>query len=246
MSCCSKPSKSNDHHHEEKHGGCCSPHKHDHQHDHKGHHHSHEEDHPHGGGCCSAGKKEMPKATQVHRQMTIEEILGMFPFKAQRLSQEITNAGLHCVGCHAATWETLEMGMLSHGKTNEQIDELVNRLNALLDEKVNVDTITITSRGAAKFLEIASEEKKQGWGMRFSEEIAGCSGFQYVLDFSEKSEPEDAVFVSNGIEIHIKKPLLPRLLGCEIDFVDGLRGSGFKISNPNVHSSCGCGTSHGY
>lgn len=82
--------------------------------------------------------------------------------------------------------------------------------------------------------------------MRFAEEMAGCNGFEYVLDFSEKSEDDDKIFESNGIEIHVKKPMVPRLLGSEIDYVEGLRGSGFKISNPNVRSSCGCGTSHNY
>ena len=178
--------------------------------------------------------------------MTIEEILGMFPYKAQRLSQEITNAGLHCVGCHAAVWETLEAGMYTHGKTDEQIDELVRRLNALLEEEVDTTSISITSRAAAKFLEILSEEEKQGWGMRFSEEMAGCNGFEYVLDFSEAADKDDQTFVSNGIEIHVKKGMLARLLGSEIDYVEGLRGSGFKISNPNVKSACGCGTSHNY
>lgn len=178
--------------------------------------------------------------------MTIEEILGMFPYKAQRLSQEITNAGLHCVGCHAAVWETLEAGMYSHGKTDDQIDELVKRLNALLDEEIDLTSIRITPRGAAKFLEILSEEGKQGWGLRFAEELAGCNGFEYVLDFSEKAEQDDQVYESQGIEIHIKKAMVPRLLGSEIDYVEGLRGSGFKISNPNVRSSCGCGSSHNY
>src|SRR5262249_1437134 len=149
----------------------------------------------------------------IHRQMTIEEILSLFPHKSQKLSHEITNAGLHCVGCHAATWETLEAGMLGHGKTDEQIDYLVNRLNTLLQEKSDNQTISITPRGAAKFLEFLSEDGKQGWGLRFSEEMAGCSGFEYVLDFSEKADADDEVFISQGIEIHVKKALLKRLLG---------------------------------
>ena len=33
------------------------------------------------------------------------------------------------------------------------------------------------------------------------------------------------------------------LAGSEIDFVDDLIGSAFKITNPNAKSSCGCGTS---
>lgn len=202
-----------------------------------------EHDHGSSSSCCSP-KKE--KKTKIDRHMTIEEILGMFPYKAQKLSQEITNAGLHCVGCQAATWETLEMGMMGHGKTDAQINQLVERLNALLNEPINLDSITITPRGAAKFLELAAEDNKLGWGIRLSEEMAGCSGFEYSLDFSDAMKDDDEEFVSHGIEIHVKKALVPRLIGCEIDYVDGLRGSGFKISNPNVRSSCGCGSSHGY
>lgn len=183
---------------------------------------------------------------RVHRQLTIEEILSMFPHKAQRLAQEITNAGLHCVGCQAATWETLEAGMMSHGMNDAAIERLVSRLNALLDEKVDESTITVTPRAASKFLEILNEEGKQGWGMRFAEIPAGCSGFEYVLDYSEKALDEDTVIASNGVNVHITTAMLPRLLGSVIDFVDGLRGSGFKITNPHVRSSCGCGTSHNY
>lgn len=183
---------------------------------------------------------------KIHQHMTIEEILSLFPFKAQRLSQEITNAGLHCVGCQAATWETLEAGMMSHGMNQEAIDRLVNRLNALLEEEIDATTITITKRAAKKYLEILEEEGKQGWGLRFAERMAGCNGFEYALDYSEKALPDDTTFESMGISIHVNNGMVKRLLGSEIDFVDGLQGSGFKISNPNVKSSCGCGTSHGY
>lgn len=183
---------------------------------------------------------------KIHPHMTIEEILSLFPYKAQRLSQEITNAGLHCVGCHAATWETLEAGMMGHGMNQEAIDRLVGRLNALLDEEVDATTVTITKRAAKKYLEILEEEGKQGWGLRFSERMAGCNGFEYSLDYSEKALADDTTIESMGIQIHINNGMLKRLLGSEIDFVDGLQGSGFKVSNPNVRSSCGCGTSHGY
>lgn len=183
---------------------------------------------------------------RVRRDMAIEAILSMFPHKAQRLSQEITNAGLHCVGCHAATWETLEVGMKGHGKTEEEIERLVERLNALLDEEVDVTTITLTPRAAKKYLSILEEEGKQGWALRFGDKPAGCSGFEYVLDYSEKAAADDEVFTSNGLEIHVNKATLPRLVGSEIDYVDGLMGSGFKISNPNVSTACGCGSSHGY
>jgi iron-sulfur cluster assembly accessory protein len=33
------------------------------------------------------------------------------------------------------------------------------------------------------------------------------------------------------------------MAGSEIDFVDDLIGSWFKVHNPNATASCGCGTS---
>jgi iron-sulfur cluster assembly accessory protein len=189
-------------------------------------------------------KEQNPK--KITRTMTIEEILSLFPNKAQRLSHEITKAGLHCVGCHAATWETLEAGMLGHGMVDADIERLLDALNKLLLEESDPETIVITPRGASKYLEILAEENKQGWGLRFDDKLAGCSGFEYILDYSEKANEDDDIFVSNGVEIHVKKSKTKRLLGSEIDYIDGLQGSGFKVSNPNAKSSCGCGSSHNY
>ena len=184
---------------------------------------------------------------RIHRHMTIDQILSLFPNKAQRLSQEITNAGLHCIGCHASTWETLEAGMLGHGLTDADIERLLGRLNALLaEEEPDATTITMTKRAVQKLLQILAEESKQGWALRFGDKMAGCSGFEYVLDYSQHPDVNDEIFESHGIQIHVNKGSLKRLLGSEIDYVDGLRGSGFKISNPQVKASCGCGTSHNY
>lgn len=194
----------------------------------------------------AAKSAKQPEASKIHRHMAIEQILALFPHKAQRLAQEITNAGLHCVGCQAATWETLEVGMLGHGMSHQAIDNLLDRLNALLEEKQDLSTITITPRAASKYMEILAEEGKQGWGLRFAERMAGCSGFEYALDYSEKALPDDQTFESSGIQIHVNKAMAPRLVGSVIDYIDGLRGSGFKITNPHVRSSCGCGTSHNY
>jgi iron-sulfur cluster assembly accessory protein len=183
---------------------------------------------------------------QVVKEMTIEEIFSRFPQKSQKLAQEMTNSGLHCVGCGAATWETLEAGMLSHGFSLEEVDEMVNRLNGILQQKVDLSSITMTKRAVDKYRQILSEEGKESWGLRFGDKAAGCSGFEYVLDYSEKAGPDDEVFTSEGLEIHVHKNDVSRLMGSEIDFVDGLNGSGFKISNPNAKGSCGCGKSQSY
>lgn len=182
----------------------------------------------------------------IHKEMTIEEIFSNFPNKAQKLAQVMTNKGLHCVGCSAATWETLEAGVLGHGMGEEDLNGLLKQLNEVLKEKEDLSTITITDKAKEKFLFILKEENKEGWALRFAEKAAGCSGFEHYLDFSEKALEDDMVLTSNEIEIHIQKNQEKRLLGSVIDYVDGLQGAGFKISNPNVKSACGCGSSHGY
>ncbi len=183
----------------------------------------------------------------VSPDMTIEEIFSTFPHKSQALAQEMQNFGLHCVGCHAATWETLEAGVLGHGRTHEELASLVDKLNAILNETTsNPQSIEMSEFAAQKYMEILDKENKQGWGIRFAEKPSGCNGFEYVLDFSKEPNADDEIVYSHGIEIHIHKDSLPRLLGSYIDYIDGLQGAGFKISNPNVRSSCSCGSSHGY
>lgn len=183
---------------------------------------------------------------QITRDMTIDDIFKKFPSKSPRLAQEMTNVGLHCVGCSASTWETLEAGMYGHGMNDEKIESLLEKLNQILAEKEDPTTVTITERAAKKYKEILAEEGKSDWALRFGERAAGCSGFEYFLDYSEKVQPGDLVLESQGIQIHLHHKSTDRLLGCVIDYVDGLHGAGFKITNPNVKSSCGCGNSHGY
>lgn len=182
----------------------------------------------------------------IEKDMTIEEIFATFPQKSQKLAQCMQNLGLQCVGCHAATYETLEMGVLGHGHDQETLEELINNLNNIINEKVDQSTITITDRAATKYNSILESENKKGWGLRFMEKAGGCSGYEYTLDYSEKALEDDIIVHSNGIDIHIKEVMLNRLLGSEIDYTDGLQGAGFKISNPNVKSSCSCGVSHNY
>lgn len=184
--------------------------------------------------------------TKITKEMTIAEILEGFPHQSQRLAQVLTNAGLHCVGCGAATWETLEGGILGHGKTEEELHTLIEKLNAILGEKLNLDTISITTRAATKIQEISEEDGKAGWALRFGDAAGGCGGFEYILDFCKNPDEDDAVFESEGVTIVVKKGMLKRLVGSVIDYVDGLYGAGFKISNPNVKSACGCGKSQGY
>ena len=51
------------------------------------------------------------------------------------------------------------------------------------------------------------------------------------------------VIERSGATVLIDPISLNYLAGSEIDFVDDLIGSSFKVNNPNATASCGCGTS---
>lgn len=188
----------------------------------------------------------MAKEKLITPDMTISEILSKYPQHSQKMAQAMTNVGLHCTSCSASTWETLEGGMLGHGMQQKDIEDLVKKLNEIILEEVDLSTITLTAKAAKKFQEICEEEGKPNMALRFGITAGGCSGYEYVLEFSDQMEEEDVSFESHGVAVHVHKGMLKKLLGSTIDFVDGLYGSGFKVTNPNAKSSCGCGKSQGY
>ena len=71
----------------------------------------------------------------------------------------------------------------------------------------------------------------------------GCAGFQYKFDFENKMNTDDILISRSKIEILIDNTSLNFIKGSEIDYVNELIGSSFKIKNPQASSSCGCGTS---
>ncbi|MFB2877890.1 HesB/IscA family protein [Floridanema aerugineum] len=71
----------------------------------------------------------------------------------------------------------------------------------------------------------------------------GCSGYEYKMNITSESSPDDLVFEEDKVLFYIDKASAPLLEGIQIDFVDGLTESGFKFSNPNATDSCGCGKS---
>jgi len=103
--------------------------------------------------------------------------------------------------------------------------------------------VTITKKAADKVIEIATQEKKAGFGLKVFVFPGGCSGFQYGLDFEEKAGENDIEIEENGVKLFVDKDSVELLKGSSIDYVDSLQGAGFKVENPNVQHSCGCGKS---
>ena len=103
--------------------------------------------------------------------------------------------------------------------------------------------ITATESASKKVIELLKAEDKEGYGLRLSVTAGGCSGYNYGLFFDEKANPGDKVYESTGFNIFVDPESDALLSGTEVDYLDSLEGSGFKISNPNATGTCGCGKS---
>jgi len=103
--------------------------------------------------------------------------------------------------------------------------------------------VKITPTAATKINEIREAEGiEPTMALRLRVVGGGCAGFSYDLYFDEGTEVDRALEMS-GVRVVVDEMSLMYLVGVEIDYVEGLQGAGFKFNNPNVKSTCGCGSS---
>ena len=103
--------------------------------------------------------------------------------------------------------------------------------------------VDLTAVAAEKVKEIrAAENIEEGFGLRLRVVGGGCSGFTYDLYF-DQTTALDKQYSSHGVQLVVDQMSLQYLRGTEVDYIEGLQGAGFKFGNPNVKSSCGCGSS---
>ncbi len=103
--------------------------------------------------------------------------------------------------------------------------------------------ITVTIKAAKKIQELMKEEKDHSEYLRIYVQGGGCSGLSYGMGFETKPEEDDSIIEDNGVKILIDNYSQDHLKGANIDWIEGLDVSGFKINNPNVKKSCSCGSS---
>lgn len=102
--------------------------------------------------------------------------------------------------------------------------------------------ITLSSAAARRLHAISAREGKPTL-LRVAVDGGGCSGFQYRFDLVEAVAPDDLKIERDGAAAVVDVVSVALLRGSEIDFVDELAASEFRVRNPNAKSSCGCGVS---
>lgn len=101
----------------------------------------------------------------------------------------------------------------------------------------------IISDAAAKRIKSVIDEEDSSLKLRIFVQGGGCTGFQYGFSLEEKVEDDDFEFEKDGIKVVIDSMSMQYLNDAEIDYEESMMGSQFKIKNPNVTATCGCGAS---
>ena len=103
--------------------------------------------------------------------------------------------------------------------------------------------IALTEEAVTKVREMIQEQEPRPAGLRIAVVGGGCSGFSYSMNFENNPGMLDKTYDSDGFKVFVDQASLVYLDGIEVDFVNTLEGSGFKFNNPQVKSTCGCGSS---
>lgn len=103
--------------------------------------------------------------------------------------------------------------------------------------------VTLTAPAIAKVREIMSTQDPVPAGLRIGVVGGGCSGFQYSMSFENAAGMMDKVFKFDDLKVFVDATSVMYLNGCVVDYVETLEAAGFKFENPQVKSTCGCGSS---
>ena len=103
--------------------------------------------------------------------------------------------------------------------------------------------IQLTENAIGKVREILETQDPKPAGLRIAVVGGGCSGFSYSMAFENTPNMLDKTYKFDDLKVFVDQASMLYLDGAEVDYVETLEGAGFKFSNPNVKSTCGCGSS---
>ena len=103
--------------------------------------------------------------------------------------------------------------------------------------------VKLTETAVSKVREIVGQQTPRPAGLRIAVVGGGCSGFSYQMAFDNQANGSDRVYDYDGLKVFIDQASMLYLDGTEVDYVETLEGAGFKFQNPNVKTTCGCGSS---
>jgi hybrid cluster-associated redox disulfide protein len=78
-------------------------------------------------------KSNTPNKKPIKEKATKDSNLGELVFMYPKTAEILLDWGLHCVGCGAMYYDTLEAGAKIHGLSDKEIEELLVRINEVIE-----------------------------------------------------------------------------------------------------------------
>ena len=103
--------------------------------------------------------------------------------------------------------------------------------------------IRLTANAAKKVTTLLSRQGRANGVLRVAVMGGGCSGLQYKMDLQDGPANRDFLVETAGIRVVVDPKSALYVTGSELDYVESLHESGFKVKNPNAATSCSCGES---
>ncbi len=72
---------------------------------------------------------DAPNQPKVTKESNLADVI----FKYPQAAEILTDYGLHCVGCFASTFDSIKDASVIHSMSEEEIDEMVERVNELIE-----------------------------------------------------------------------------------------------------------------
>lgn len=111
------------------------------------------------------------------------------------------------------------------------------------DSQAAGQALKLTEAAVAQVKTVIQQNSFEGYFLSIRVIPAGCSGMGYDLNLIKEAKPDDVVFEQDGVKIATDAMSVQYLGGTLVDYVSSVQGAGFKFTNPNAKSTCGCGTS---
>jgi len=203
----------------------------------------------------------MEKPVKITKYWRISRILEEFPDSVEVFMEY----DLDCVGCSASSTERLIDGLKSHDYNEQTIQEIMQRLNQISEQKFNYDqksnikklqNLKISSNaqgfkiGEFQIEDSAIKAIKNSNSKNQIFEIkliaSGCNGYEYLFNFIENNQSSSCTFDLEGLKISLDFYTYEKSKGATLFFKNDLVDSGLRINNPNQKTKCQCGKSIGF
>lgn len=105
--------------------------------------------------------------------------------------------------------------------------------------------MVVKIRPLAKMKMIDILRQHQTRSLLFSVKGGGCNGFNYHFQPTndEAQKTDEVVRIDRDHSLIVCGKSLLHIFGVEIDYKEGIMGTGFEFDNPNALGKCGCGKS---